>query len=189
MSITGPPRWRRGLCSGQDVVLIGGGNSAGQAAVYLASRARKVHMLVRGPGLAATMSRNLIDRISAQHNIELLPHTEVTALKGENGGAAKRGMDQPQDRRRHRAADQPCLPVHRRRSQHRLAAAMRGRARRQGLRLDHTDRPFQTSQPGVFSVGDARAGSIKRVAAAVGEGAQVVSAIHAYLADSATEKA
>src|SRR5262249_36433743 len=68
------------LCSGPEVALVGGGNSAGQAAVYLASKAAKVWMLVRGAGLEATMSKYLIDRIKAQGNIELLTHTEVSGL-------------------------------------------------------------------------------------------------------------
>jgi thioredoxin reductase (NADPH) len=70
------------MCSQTDVVLVGGGNSAGQAAVFLSQHAAKVNMLVRGPSLAASMSRYLIDRIEAAPNIELLPHTEVVQLHG-----------------------------------------------------------------------------------------------------------
>src|SRR5204863_1813998 len=72
-----------GLCAGSEVVVVGGGNSAGQAAVFLARHAAHVHVLVRGPGLAATMSRYLIDRIEASDRITLHPFTEVTALEGE----------------------------------------------------------------------------------------------------------
>src|SRR5204863_7912561 len=71
------------MCTEAEVVLVGGGNSAGQAAVMLAQHASKVFMLVRGPGLAATMSRYLIDRIEATPNIELRPHTELTHLQGD----------------------------------------------------------------------------------------------------------
>jgi thioredoxin reductase (NADPH) len=74
------------LCSGEEVALIGGGNSAGQAAVFLANYASKVHMLIRGEGLAASMSRYLIDRISATPSIELHPNTEVTKLCGDADG-------------------------------------------------------------------------------------------------------
>ena len=70
------------LCAGQDVVLVGGGNSAGQAAVFLSGHARKVNMMIRGAGLGASMSRYLIERIEATPNIELLSNTEVVALEG-----------------------------------------------------------------------------------------------------------
>ncbi len=179
------------LCAGEEVVLVGGGNSAGQAAVYLASQARKVFMLVRGAGLAATMSRYLIDRIAAQPNIELLPHTEITALSGEGGVL---GTVQWTDRRTGAVADKPIRHVF-------LFIGADPNTDWLGncdIELDNKGfirtrdgRALETSRPGVFAIGDVRAGSIKRVAAAVGEGAQVVSAIHAYLADGgpiATEK-
>src|SRR5262249_50794620 len=75
----------RKLCAGQEVALVGAGNSAGQAAVYLASQVRKVWLLVRGSSLAASMSRYLVDRIAAQPNIELITSTEVSALEGQPG--------------------------------------------------------------------------------------------------------
>ena len=77
------------MCAHTEVALVGGGNSAGQAAVFLSQHAAKVHMLVRGPGLAASMSRYLIDRIEATPNIELRPHTEITRLHGD----APAGLD------------------------------------------------------------------------------------------------
>src|SRR5262249_3449805 len=73
------------ICGGQEVALVGGGNSAGQGAVYLASQVRKVWMLVRGPDLAASMSSYLVERIGAQPNIEVLTQTEVSRLEGGNG--------------------------------------------------------------------------------------------------------
>ena len=73
------------LCAGQEVALVGAGNSAGQAAVYLASRVAKVWLIVRGPDLAASMSRYLVDRISGLANVEVLPRTEVTGLEGHDG--------------------------------------------------------------------------------------------------------
>lgn len=179
------------LCDGQDVVLVGGGNSAGQAAVYLASKARKVHMLVRGAGLAATMSRYLIDRIAAQPNIELLPHTEITALRGDDGILSTVEWT---DRSTGAATARPIAHVF-------LfigADPNTDWLRDCGVEVDNkgfvrtrADRPLETTLPGVFAIGDVRAGSIKRVAAAVGEGAQVISAIHGFLADGgpiATEK-
>ncbi len=73
------------LCTGQEVGLVGAGNSAGQAAVYLSSRAARVWLIVRGPGLDTSMSRYLVDRIAATPNIEVLTQTEVTALEGQDG--------------------------------------------------------------------------------------------------------
>ena len=78
------------MCSGAEVALVGGGNSAGQAAVFLSQHAAKVNVLVRGPSLAASMSRYLIDRIEATPNIELRPHTELTQLHGDAGGRSCR---------------------------------------------------------------------------------------------------
>jgi thioredoxin reductase (NADPH) len=179
------------LCAGQDVVLVGGGNSAGQAAVFLASHVKKVHMLVRGEGLAATMSRYLIDRIAAQPNIELVTHSEVTKLEGESGVLKTVCWTD------HRTGEQVEKPIN-----HVFlfigADPNTDWLRQCDIRLDAKGfvcpgerNPMETSQRGIFVIGDVRAGSVKRVAAAVGEGAQVVSAIHAYLADGgpvATEK-
>ena len=179
------------LCAGQEVALIGGGNSAGQGAVYLSSRVKKVHMLVRGPGLEATMSRYLIDRIAAQRNIEVLPHTEVTALKGEKG--VLQGVEWT-NRKTGAVTEKPISHVFLFIGADPNTDWLGGC----GVELDakgfvctRPERPLETTNPGIFAIGDVRAGSIKRVAAAVGEGAQVVSAIHAHLADGgpiATEK-
>jgi thioredoxin reductase (NADPH) len=179
------------LCAGQEVVLVGGGNSAGQAAVFLASKAAKVWMLVRGPGLEATMSRYLIDRIAAQSNIELLTHTEVERLDVDDAGALctiawrNKSNGQASERpMRHLflfiGAD-PCTGW--------LSGCeaaidpkgfvLTGRAARPA---EDDPPPLMTSLNGVFAIGDVRSGSTKRVAAAVGEGAAAVAQIHAYLA-------
>ena len=179
------------LCAGQEVALIGGGNSAGQGAVYLASRVKKVYMLVRGPGLAATMSRYLIDRIAAQRNIELLPYSEVTALKGEKG--ILQGVEWT-NHKTGAVTEKPISHVFLFIGADPNTDWLGGcgvELDEKGFVCTRADRPLETTNPGIFAIGDARAGSIKRVAAAVGEGAQVVSAIHAHLADSgpvATEK-
>ncbi|HJW40886.1 MAG TPA: FAD-dependent oxidoreductase, partial [Rhizomicrobium sp.] len=171
------------LCAGQEVVLVGGGNSAGQAAVYLADHVDKVFMLVRGPGLAATMSHYLIERIAARPNIVVLPDTEITALHGEN-----RTLSSVECTDRRTGAKTLYDISHvflfigadpntewLKRCDVQVDA--------KGFVCTGTQIPLQTSLAGVFAIGDVRAGSVKRVAAAVGEGAQVVSAIHAYLAD------
>ena len=174
------------LCAGQEVALVGGGNSAGQAAVYLASRAAKVWLIVRRPNLEATMSRYLIERIAAQPNIELVTESEVVALGGQ--GDALEAI-----RWRHRSSGQETrLPV---RHLFLFVGAEPNTAWLSiyGVALDDkgfvltgrkcgSDRSaLETNRPGIFAIGDVRAGSTKRVAAAVGEGAQVVVALHAYL--------
>lgn len=179
------------LCAGQEVALVGGGNSAGQAAVYLASKAAKVWMLVRGPGLEATMSRYLIDRIKAQANIALLPHTEVSRLTVDSSGVLERvtWRDNRSGEESERAIQHlflfigadPCTSW-----LDGCAAAiddkgfvLTGKAARPH---DTSALPLMTSLDGVFAIGDVRSGSTKRVAAAVGEGAAVVAQIHGYLA-------
>lgn len=174
------------LCAGQDVALVGGGNSAGQATVFLASRARHVTLVARRP-LRETMSQYLIDRIEAQPNIEVVIGCEISALAGSGGvldGVCWR------DRKAGTTTERPV----------RYLFSFIGAEpntdwlRASGLKLDERgflltgndleeDRlPMETSRAGVFAVGDVRACSVKRVAASVGDGAQVVASIHAYLA-------
>ena len=176
------------LCAGQEVILVGGGNSAGQGAVYLASQVKKVYMLVRGPGLAATMSRYLIDRIKAQPNIEVVTGSEIVGLEGDDGIlAAVRLRHANGEELRHELRNL-FLFIGAQPNTDWLESA--GLARdKAGFLLTGPDagpgarHALETSRPGVFAIGDVRAGSTKRVAAAVGEGAQVVAAIHAYLAN------
>src|SRR5947207_2307926 len=172
------------MCAGHEVVLVGGGNSAGQAAVFLASHAAKVWMLVRGPGLAASMSKYLIDRIAATSNIELLMRTEITSLSGSREVGVEsvtwRNVSGQNETRpiRHVFLFLGADP-----STDWLKdcdVAVDGK----GFVTTGSDAqlPLQTSVPGVFAIGDVRAGSVKRVGAAIGEGAAVVSQIHAFLA-------
>lgn len=182
------------LCAGQEVALVGGGNSAGQAVVYLAGHTRKVWMLVRGAGLEATMSRYLIDRIAALPNVEVLTRTEITGLEGEAGGLRSVTW---RDGRTGQATRQPLshlfLFIGAEPNTDWLAgsgAALDAKGfLRAGPDVSADARPLETSLPGVFAIGDVRCGSTKRVASAVGEGAQVVAALHAYLADHPTESA
>jgi thioredoxin reductase (NADPH) len=175
------------LCAGQEVVLVGAGNSAGQAAVYLASQVAKVWMIVRGKSLEASMSRYLIERIESLPNIEVIVRSEVTDLVGDESHLSQvawRNVDSGAETRR---------PVGH------LFLFIGAAPNTQWLENCHVEldnhgfvrtgadlgQPLlQTSLPGVFAIGDVRAGSVKRVAAAVGEGAQVVAAIHAYLAEA-----
>ena len=176
------------LCAGQEVALVGAGNSAGQAAVYLASQVTKVWMVVRGAGLEASMSRYLIDRIAAQPNIQVLTQTEVSALQGTAGALETIGL-------RHRVSGEETHHPLRHLFLFIGADPNTDWLAGSDVALDAKGfvlaeaavgpgrRPLETSRPGVFAIGDVRSGSVKRVAAAVGEGAQVVAAIHAFLAD------
>jgi thioredoxin reductase (NADPH) len=177
------------LCGGQEVALVGGGNSAGQAVVYLASQTKKVWLLVRGPGLEASMSRYLIDRIAGLPNVELVPHTEVTDLEGEAGvlrAVVWRDVRTGETTRKplsHLFLFIGADPNTDWLAGSGLALDPKGFVLT-GAEVGAAARPLETSRPGVFAIGDIRCGSTKRVAAAVGEGAQVVAALHAYLASA-----
>jgi thioredoxin reductase (NADPH) len=171
------------LVAGQEVVLVGAGNSAGQAAVYLASQAAKVYLLCRGPGLGASMSSYLVDRIDSLPNVEVLLRTGITRLEGHDGVLEAVTWTGPrgEERReiRHVFSFIGATP-----NTEWLAAS--------GVKLDERGflptgldghGPLETCRAGVFAIGDVRAGSVKRVAASVGEGAQAVAALHAYLAE------
>jgi thioredoxin reductase (NADPH) len=184
------------LCAGEDVAVVGGGNSAGQAAVFLASTARQVHMLVRGPGLADTMSRYLIRRIEENPSIVLRTRTEIVGLEGNTELERVRWRDNQTAETESRdlrhvfmmtganpntqwldrciALDEkgfvktgPAL------SPEELASAKWPRARPPYL--------LETNRPGIFAVGDVRSGNVKRVASAVGEGSIAVAFVHQVL--------
>jgi thioredoxin reductase (NADPH) len=175
------------LCAGQKVALVGGGNSAGQAAVYLAGQVAKVWLLVRGRSLKASMSRYLVDRISGLANVEVVTNAQISGLEGNDGvlEALRWRLGASDEERR--------LPIH-----HMFifigAEPNTKWLSESGVALDPkgfvlTDgaagggrRALETTLPGVFAIGDVRSGSTKRVAAAVGEGAQVVPKLHAFLA-------
>jgi thioredoxin reductase (NADPH) len=187
------------MCAEADVVLVGGGNSAGQAAVFLSAHAKRVHMLVRGPGLAASMSRYLIDRIEATPNIELLTETELVALDGcpANGlrqvrwRCARTGEEEQRDLRHvflfvgadpETAWLEDCgVAV----DKHGfvLTGPEAARPADGDGRAARIPAPFETSVPGAFAIGDVRAGSVKRVGGAIGDGAAVVAQIHHHLAE------
>ncbi|SMQ94556.1 FAD-dependent oxidoreductase [Xanthomonas fragariae] len=181
------------LCEGGVVVLVGGGNSAGQAVAFLAPRVKQLHLIIRGDGLEASMSHYLIERIAALPNVQLHTGTEVSALEGdpERGlhAAVLRTRADGQTMRlelRHLflfvGADpntdwlQNCVETDKR------GFVITGTARGDGMPACW---PLETNRPGVFAIGDVRASSVKRVAAAVGEGAAVVAQIHQYLARQA----
>jgi thioredoxin reductase (NADPH) len=175
------------LCAKQDIVLIGGGNSAGQAAVYLASQSAKVWMLIRGDDIGASMSRYLIDRIEGHANIEVLTRAQVTGLEGRDGILeAVRWRVGPNGQEVRRSIRHLFLFIGADPNTDWLAGSNVGLDVK-GFVLTGEDaggdrHELETSRRGVFAIGDVRSKSTKRVAAAVGEGAQVVAALHSYLA-------
>ena len=177
------------LCSGAEVALVGAGNSAGQAAVYLATQAAKVWMLARGSSLRASMSSYLAERIAAQANIRVLLETQVKALEGEEGVLQavtwrnRTGMETRMPVR-HLFAYIGAEPNTDWLAASGLALDGDGFVRTEGA-CGAGRWAFQTSLPGVFAIGDVRSGSTKRLAAGVGEGAQVIATIHRYLAQLA----
>ena len=172
------------LCSGQEVALTGAGNSAGQAVVFLAEQVKKLWMIVRGKDLEATMSQYLIDRIRSLPNVEVLTRTEICALEGEPGLLK---------RVRWKNRDSGKTGEHEIGHVFSFIGAEPNTDWLQGSGVHLDEKGFvitgadnahllATSRDGVFAVGDVRCGSVKRVAAAVGEGSTVVSAVHAFLA-------
>jgi thioredoxin reductase (NADPH) len=192
------------LCRDEEIVLVGAGNSAGQAAVFLRSFAAKIWMLIRGPSLAESMSQYLIDRINkAIDNIEVLIHTEIVALYGSREKQLERVRW-----RNNATGEETEKPI-----RHVFcfigAEPATGWLRDSGVALDgknfvltgsdipsdarHSNNgsgrplPLETSVRGVFASGDVRSGSVKRVGAAIGEGAVVGAELHVARADGAAE--
>jgi thioredoxin reductase (NADPH) len=183
------------LCSGEEVALVGAGNSAGQAAVFLSGHAKKVLMIIRGGGLGASMSRYLIERIEATPNIELMFNTEISALEGDEASLLRRIRWKSRLSADEDSADIKNLFLFV------GADPATGWLDGCGVTLDRGGfvvtgaqseqnqgrlvAPLETSVPGVYAVGDVRSGSVKRVGGAIGEGAQVVASLHGYLGDAA----
>jgi thioredoxin reductase (NADPH) len=180
------------LCEGEEIALVGGGNSAGQAVVFLAPKVKRLHLVVRSDGLEASMSRYLIERIGALPNVELHTRTEVAGLEGDKSHGLSAVLFKDRDSgETHRCplrhlflfigADpnvswlKGCIATDKNGF---VTTGSDG----SGADVGHAVLPYETSHPGVFAVGDIRAGSTKRVAAAVGEGAAVVAQIHRVLA-------
>lgn len=179
------------ICKGQEVALVGAGNSAGQAAVFLASHVKHLHLLVRGEGLAASMSKYLIDRIAAIGNITLHVHSEVVALTGGTDsamtGATVRNSLTSQTQSL--AIKHLFLFIGADPNTHWLGQCVEtdgagfvktGAALSAQSTRHWTPLPLETNRRGVFAIGDVRADSTKRVAAAVGEGAAVVAQVFEF---------
>jgi thioredoxin reductase (NADPH) len=187
-------------CEGEEAVVVGGGNSAGQAAVYLARRTQRIYLLIRGDDLGKSMSRYLVDRVTEAENVELLTNTEVRELVGEDHLDGVVVKDNRSGARRTLGAGALFVFIGAEANSGWLEGAVELDERGfilTGRALDYSAleenvweglprEPYllETSLPGVFAAGDVRSGSIKRVASAVGEGSMAVRFVHQYLADS-----
>jgi thioredoxin reductase (NADPH) len=181
------------LAAGQDIAIVGGGNSAGQAVVFLAGQAARVTLLARRP-LEATMSAYLVERIAGLPNVEVVTGPEICALEGRDRALEAirwRTLGSHDEIRRpvrHLFSFIGADPNTDWLAESGLALDPR-RFVRTGPEAFPGRLPLETSRRGVFAVGDVRSGSIKRVASAVGDGAQVAAALHAFLADPAADPA
>ena len=186
------------LTKGEDVYIVGVGNSAGQAAMHFARFAKRIFIVIRGESLKETLSQYLLDRLRSTPNIEVLPHTEVIALHGDRGLEEITLADR--DTGQKRSAKTRWLfvcvggapqtdwagevGVARDEGGYLLTGPdlLRGRQRPTSWPLDRDPFYLETSVPGIFAAGDVRHGSVKRVTSAVGEGAMAVALVHRYLA-------
>jgi thioredoxin reductase (NADPH) len=174
------------LCEAQEVVIVGGGNSAGQAAMFLSRQVEHVHMLVRGTGLAETMSDYLVRRITLSQQITVHPFTEVIGLEGDGFLRAVMWRNNRTDAKERKVIGglfvmigavphtewlDGCIPLDKN-------GFVETGADKKGQILAS---PYATQIPGIFAVGDVRSGSVKRVASAVGEGSVVIHDVHRFL--------
>jgi thioredoxin reductase (NADPH) len=186
------------LCSGDDVIVVGGGNSAGQAAVFLARTARQVHLLVRASSLSSTMSRYLIHRIAETPNIQLCVETEIAELRGDAALERVTWLDKRTGERASHAIGHVFMMTGASPNTELLGRCVvldgngfiktgtdltADELATAGWPLPRPPYLFETSRPGVFAVGDVRANSVKRVASAVGEGSICIQLVHKVLAE------
>ena len=188
----GAARSDAGLAQGNDVYLIGAGNSAGQAAIFFSNHARSVTLLVRGESLAASMSHYLIEQISTKANIQVETRSEVVAVHGDEQLEAIEVIDRragTTSRRDARAlfvligaeASTDWLPSEIARDEHGFVLTGTDAMKAGPWKADREPFALETSAPGIFAVGDIRSGSVKRVAASVGEGGVAIALVHRYL--------
>jgi thioredoxin reductase (NADPH) len=184
------------VCQGQEVAIVGGGNSAGQAALFLAERAKTVYLVARCTDLGEDMSRYLVDRILSTSNIEVLTQTSVRELVGESELVGITVEHKPAAARRtidiaalfiFIGADAPTAWLADTLALDEKGFILTGLAVKTAPAWQGASRDpflFEASLPGVFAVGDVRSGAIRRAASAVGEGSMAVRLCHAYLAEA-----
>jgi thioredoxin reductase (NADPH) len=174
------------LCRDREVIVVGGGNSAGQAAVFLSGIAKHVHHIVRGPSLISTMSQYLISRIENSPHITLHTDTEIEQLEGGSKLEYVTWVNRRTGETIRRAVERVFVMI----GAEPNTGWLYGSAKLDnkgfvltGGTVGFEATPYATSSPGMYAVGDVRANSVKRVASAVGEGSMVISDVHRYLAD------
>jgi thioredoxin reductase (NADPH) len=191
----GAARSDAGLAQGNDVYLIGAGNSSGQAAIFFSSHARSVTLLVRGESLAASMSQYLIEQIATKANIRVETRSEVVAVHGDEQLEAIEVIDRRAGTTSRRdttalfvliGADAATdwLPSEIARDEHGFVLTGADAVKAGQWKADREPFALETSAPGIFAIGDVRSGSVKRVAAAVGEGGIAIAFVHRYLQPS-----
>jgi thioredoxin reductase (NADPH) len=174
------------LCGGEEVIVVGGGNSAGQAAVFLSRSTRHVHILVRAAGLAATMSDYLVQRIEQSPNITLHARTEITAVAGDHRLHEVTWTNRDTHTSEVKKVSAIFVMIGAEPNTEWLDGCVALDAKgfvptgrtAEGATLPS---PYATTRPGLFAIGDVRSGSVKRVASGVGEGSAVIQAVHAFL--------
>ncbi|HEY8559216.1 MAG TPA: FAD-dependent oxidoreductase [Pyrinomonadaceae bacterium] len=182
-------------CGGDRIAVVGGGNSAGQAAIFLSANARKVFMLIRNDDLSETMSNYLVERIGQTENIEVLPNTEISAMFGENHlEAVELKNNKTGDARKIRMSGifsfigatprTSWLPPEIEIDEQGFIKTGAGVSTSPHWTLQRTPFYLESSRPGIFAAGDVRSGSVKRVASAVGEGAMALQFVHEFLKES-----
>ena len=174
------------LCRDDEVIVVGGGNSAGQAAVFLSGIARHVHHIIRGESLASSMSQYLVSRIESSSHITLYPNSEIEKLEGESSLERVTWADRVTGERTVKPIGSVFVMIGAEPNSGWLFGTVR--LDKKGFILTGGTDGFEntayaTSVPGMFAVGDVRSKSVKRVASAVGEGSVVISDVHRYLAD------
>jgi thioredoxin reductase (NADPH) len=174
------------LCGGEEVIVVGGGNSAGQAAVFLSRTTSHVHLLVRASGLAATMSDYLVQRIEQSSKITLHARTEITMLEGDERLRAVTWTDRESGASETHPIGNIFVMIGAEPNTDWLDGCLHLDAKgfvTTGRNPDGTalTSPYATTMPGIFAVGDVRSGSVKRVASGVGEGSAVIQAVHQFL--------
>ena len=188
----GAARSDASLAQGNDVYLIGAGNSAGQAAVFFSSHARSVTLLVRGESLTESMSQYLIDRIATKTNIRVETLSEVVAVHGDEQLEEIEVIDRRTGMTSRRdakvvfvligaVAATDWLPAEIERDDHGFVLTGTDAMKDGQWTADREPYALETSVPGMFAVGDIRSGSVKRVAASVGEGGMAIAYVHRYL--------
>ena len=173
------------FCREREIIVVGGGNSAGQAAVFLSGVAKQVHLIIRGSSLESTMSQYLISRIHGSATITLYTNSEISALEGESALEFVTWTN----RETHRTLRRPISNIFVMIGAEPNTGWLYGTAKLdpKGFVVTGTPdgfdgSPYATTVEGIYAVGDVRSNSVKRVASAVGEGSVVISDVHRYLA-------